>query len=123
MEKLILLLLVCHWMGDFSPLSTPWMLHAKSTGKPLLPILVHASIHGLLMCTALLFFTSFPFALGLGAFQAASHFLIDVGKGKLNVGFPTLANPNHKNYWMVFGLDQLLHQFIIVLMACLAHQA
>lgn len=49
--------------------------------------------------------------------QLFSHFLIDVWKGKMNVWVPSLTNPANVWMWIIFGLDQLFHQIIIILMA------
>jgi hypothetical protein len=114
--------IICHWIGDFSPLSTAWMLKAKSIGKPLLPILVHSSVHGLLMGIALVFFIPIEHVFLLVVIQIASHFCIDVWKGKMNIWFPFMANPTNKYYWLLLGFDQMLHQSVIVLMVHYAIQ-
>jgi len=116
MILLIFLLLICHLLADFSPLSTDWMLRAKSKGSPLFPIFVHAGVHGFLMLIILFFFIPMALAFKLSAFQWISHFAIDVLKGKMNVFFPSVANPSNRLYWMLFGFDQFLHQSIILLM-------
>ena len=116
MITLILLLLICHLIADFSPLSTAWMLRAKSTGSPLFPIFVHAGVHALLMLVVLFFFIPTALAFKLAAFQWISHFAIDVCKGKMNVFFPIVTNPEDKRFWMLFGFDQFLHQSVILAM-------
>jgi len=116
---LVLALFFCHWMADFSPLSTDWMLKAKQVGKPLFPIFVHACVHGLLMLG--IFVAFFPSKMSewiwLIGLQIVSHFLIDVWKGKMNAWFPVLSDPTNKWNWFVFGMDQYLHATIIVFMA------
>jgi hypothetical protein len=112
---LIFLLLLAHLIGDFSPLSTPWMLRAKHTGQPLLPILAHASVHGALMMLVLIFFANIKTVLLLVAFEIGTHFIIDVVKGKMNIWFPKLKEPSNYLHWSVFGIDQLLHQTVILL--------
>lgn len=119
MITLILLLLVCHLLADFSPLSTDWMLRAKSKGSPFFPIAVHAAVHAALMLVVLLFFIPFAFALKLAALQWICHFAIDVWKGKMGVWFPVFVNSANKNFWMLFGFDQFLHQLVILIMAWL----
>lgn len=109
----------CHWLADFTQLSTPWMLKAKSIGKPLFPIYIHACVHGTLMCIVLLFFAPLKIALMLTAFQIGTHFCIDVLKGKLNVWFPKLADPKNSFHWWIFGLDQMAHQSVIIIMVLL----
>jgi hypothetical protein len=116
MITLILLLQLCHFLGDFTPLSNDWMLKAKQFGKPLHPILAHAGIHAVLMLPVLLFFTDAKQALVLSFFQLIVHFLVDTLKGRMNSWFPVLQDPTKKAYWMIFGFDQFLHQATIVLM-------
>ncbi len=113
---LIVLLFICHFLGDFTPLSNAWMQRAKQFGKPLFPILIHAAMHALLMLGVLLFFTTPLMALKLALFQLIAHFLIDTWKGRMNGWFPSLQNNYEKGYWMIFGVDQLLHQLTIVMM-------
>jgi len=109
MIKLISLLMVCHWMADFTQLSNPWMLAAKQRGKSLFPILVHACVHGALMFVVLLFFTDLEMA-----FQITAHFCIDVWKGRMNGWFPKLENTSNPYFWWLFGFDQFLHQVVIL---------
>ncbi|MEO6902401.1 MAG: hypothetical protein ABI315_04515 [Bacteroidia bacterium] len=46
---LLISLFFCHFLADFTHLSTNWMLSAKRLGKPLFPILSHAAVHAALM--------------------------------------------------------------------------
>jgi hypothetical protein len=119
MLLLLTLLLVCHFMADFTPLSTGWMLKAKQFGKPLLPILVHASVHAVLMLTVLLFFTDPVKAIQLAMIQLIAHFLIDTWKGRMGVWFPKFKDNTKNDFWMLMGFDQLLHQLTIVGMVSL----
>ena len=116
MILLLASLFFCYFLADFSPLSTNWMLRAKSKGAPFFPIFVHAGVHAVLMFIVLLFFIPFTLAWQLATFQWVAHFTIDVCKGKTNVLFPSVADPNHKRYWILFGFDQLMHQLVIVVM-------
>ena len=116
MTELIFLLLLCHFLGDFTPLSNAWMQKAKQFGKTLIPILAHAMVHALLMLGVLLFYASFEQAFLLSSFQLMAHFGIDTLKGRLNSWFPILLESSKKGYWVIFGLDQLLHQITILLM-------
>lgn len=123
---LIIQLFFVHWIADYTHLSTDWMLKAKRTGTPLLPIFTHAMVHAGLMAIVLRFhlgspnsfweFTVFDKCVLL---QLISHFLIDVWKGKMNVWFPPLTNPANKFHWYVFGFDQYLHALIIILITYL----
>lgn len=130
---LFIILLFCHWAADYTHLSMPFMLQAKRTGKPLGPIFLHAAVHGLLMLYAYAIYDLFtPAATNLldsvhslyvmsmiFPIQTFSHFAIDVWKGRMNVWFPSLTNPANVFHWWVFGLDQMLHILILVLLASL----
>jgi hypothetical protein len=116
--------LLSHFFGDFTQLSTKWMLSAKLTGTPLLPILAHAGVHGLLLSIVFsIFIPSLWFIwIWLVIADAMLHFAIDVAKGKLNVKFPTLLNNANIWHWWVFGIDQYLHvaiRFGTVQIVCL----
>jgi hypothetical protein len=118
-ETLLLIgLFICHFLADYTHLSTAWMLNAKRLGKPIYPIFTHAFIHASLMLVllALVFgLSGFKLAL-LFVFQLITHFLIDVWKGRMNGWVPTLQSPANKWHWVVFGFDQLLHAIVIILM-------
>ena len=49
----LIILFACHWLADYTHLSTAWMLNAKRLGKPLLPIFAHALVHASLMFLAI----------------------------------------------------------------------
>lgn len=117
---LLILLQAIHWLGDYTHLSTNKMLESKRFGKPLTPILQHAFIHGLGVFI-ILGILGYPAYIAFLMFLLmwGSHFIIDVWKGKMNVWFPKLADPTNKFHWYIFGLDQMFHQFIIILIAYL----
>jgi len=50
----------------------------------------------------------------LMAFEWVTHFLIDTMKARLSVAISLLADARHKPYWMLYGLDQLLHEIVVV---------
>lgn len=114
---LLIGLFFCHFLADYTQLSSPWMLKAKSIGSPLLPIFVHALVHATLML-------SFMWVLGfdnklilkLYLLQLISHFLIDVWKGKMNIWFPSVKNNMAYPHWILFGFDQFLHSVVIITM-------
>lgn len=125
---LLIALNVCHWMADYTHLSTKWMLTAKRIGSPSFPIFCHALVHATLMGIVIFIFitsvthvVSFPLNIEFELFvlQLSTHFLIDILKGKINVWFPSVSNPANIKHWYVFGFDQLLHQIVIILMVFL----
>lgn len=111
---LLLSLLFCHYLADFC-LTSSAMIRAKSDGQNPWPIVLHAAIHTGLMAICLLLWTTFWKAVLLAmAVEWGTHFLIDWAKARLSVRFPRLADPQQKPYWMLYGLDQLLHQLVII---------
>lgn len=120
---LLISLLFCHWLADYTHLSTRWMLDAKRIGSPLAPIFAHAFVHSALMLFAILLFGIYkaPIACAI-LLQLTSHFTIDILKGKCNVWFPVVSNPANKSHWYIFGLDQFLHAVVIIAMTYIVKQ-
>lgn len=119
--QILILLFTCHFLADYTHLSTAWMLNAKKLGKPFYPILAHASVHGLLMFFVLSYFgVPMLLTITLTLAQIVSHACIDLLKGRANGWFPILQNNSNKWHWVVFGLDQLLHTLVIIKMFELA---
>lgn len=120
MQTVVLIgLFFCHLLADFTHLSTNWMLNAKRLGKPLHPIFVHALVHAILMILMLLIIFRFSLTvlIPIFIFQLLTHFIIDVTKGRLNGFFPNLLSPSNKWHWVLFGVDQYLHSFVIIIMS------
>jgi hypothetical protein len=114
---LLIALFFCHFLADFTWLSTTWMLNAKSVGKPLLPIFAHAAVHAVLMAICLAFaHLTFALWLNLVCFQLLSHFLIDLWNGRMTVWFPQVKSPASKWHWCLFGFNQFLHAVVICIM-------
>ncbi|HMT01948.1 MAG TPA: DUF3307 domain-containing protein [Burkholderiales bacterium] len=114
---ILIILFFCHFLADFTPLSTQKMLNAKALGTPLMPIWEHASVHSSLMMIPLYIFTKdIWFTFYLMGFQALTHFMIDVWKGKMNLRFPICRDNTNKAHWILFGFDQFLHAVVIIIM-------
>jgi hypothetical protein len=97
--QVLIILFGCHWLADYTHLSTAWMLNAKRLGKPLRPIFVHASVHAFLMAFALMVYGANPDrCVQLLLFQLLTHFAIDVWKGRMNGWFPKLQRPISSRY-------------------------
>lgn len=123
MIPILAALFFCHFLADYTHLSTDWMLKAKRFGKPLYPIFTHAFIHASLMLVALsIFGISGLCAMYLFLLQLITHFVIDVLKGRMNGWIPELQSPTNKWHWVVFGADQYLHSIVIVVMAYYANR-
>ena len=120
--KILIVLFICHWLADYTHLSTSWMLNAKRLGTPIFPILIHAIVHATLMFLSLnlIFGITGNLLIGLFVFQMLTHFSIDLWKGKMNVWFPALQSPANKWHWIVFGFDQYLHALVIIIMSMYA---
>ena len=118
MVTLLILLNVCHFLADYTWLSNSWMLNAKRFGKPLFPIIAHATVHAFLMWIVIrwVFNTDANTSFWLFWLQLSTHFGIDVLKGRMNEWFPPVKSPLNVIHWVVFGGDQLLHQVVIILM-------
>jgi hypothetical protein len=114
MELMLVSLLICHYLADFC-FTSPVMIRAKADGRNPWPILLHASVHALLIGLCLLIWgIEWKLVLMLMLVELISHFLIDTGKGRLISYFPILADQQKKPYWMLYGFDQLLHLLVIV---------
>ena len=109
------ILLICHYLADFC-LTWPKLVVAKADGKNLWPIALHSSVHAVLIGLCLVAFgVEWKLLLLLALLELVSHFIIDTSKARLSARFPYLSDIRGKPYWMLFGCDQLLHQFVIVI--------
>ena len=116
----LIVMLVMHYLGDFTHLLTKSMLASKENYKEhgVLGILYHAFTHGFLIGAAA-YAMSANLSIGIMVFGliTISHFFIDFGKAYLSLKYPITKDMSKRQYWYVFGLDQLLHMIFIV-MAC-----
>ena len=111
---LLIVLLICHYMADYC-LTMPMMIRAKADGKNVWPIVLHAGIHAALMGVCLIVWgISWVWSMVLMWVELVTHFLIDLCKARLSYHYPVLADVKQKPYWMLYGLDQLLHQLVVV---------
>ena len=112
---LLVLLLVGHFLGDFTPLSTARMLRAKAIGRPLRPIFEHAGVHAGLVAMAVgIMGVSLRGIVLAAAVELLTHFAIDVGRGRLMHRFPRLSDPADGAFWTTLGLDQLAHGLVLL---------
>ncbi len=111
---LLIALLICHNLAAFC-LTITMMIRAKADGKPVWHILLHAAVHALLMGVCIfLFGVDLETLVLLMGLELTSHFAIDTFKARITSAIPLLADARRKPYWIVYGLDQLLHQLIVV---------
>lgn len=113
---LLISLLVSHFLADYC-LTTPQMIEAKASGKHTQHIVLHAAVHAVLMGVVLAVFgVAFTIVLGLVALELVSHCLIDYFKGFLSRKYLSLGDNTKKPFWILYGLDQLLHLMVVVVM-------
>ena len=99
-----------HFVVDFL-LQTRYQLVNKGTwGHP--GGILHAGLHGVgtYLCVALV--TRPDIALGLALIDWTVHYHIDWAKMQLNSRLG--LTPADSRFWVLFGLDQLLHQLTYV---------
>ena len=117
---LLISLFICHFLADYC-LTTPQMIKAKASGKKLQHIFFHSCVHAILMGLVFLAFSvSWKSILLLFSFELCSHFVIDYMKGFVGRQFTSLADNQQKPFWILYGLDQLLHLLVIVAMVYFA---
>ena len=119
------IMLICHYLADFC-FTSPAMIKAKADGRNPWLILLHAGIHaGLIGLCLLVWGVSWKLLLMLALIELVSHFLIDTFKGYLTARYSFFANMQKKPYWMLYGLDQLLHLLVIVIICyyCIENEA
>ena len=119
---LLTLLLVGHFLGDFTALSTPRMQEAKRKGTPIGPIALHALIHAVLVGVAVVAIARPVPMLILAAVSVEfwTHLGLDWVKGKMSVRRPGLGDPGQSIFWTALGIDQLAHALVLVGIAFLA---
>lgn len=112
---LLSLLLVAHYLGDFTPLATPAMRAAKNGEGPVGGIVAHAAVHGVLVLVALAL-VRVPWALAVGgaAVELVTHFGIDWSRMRIGLGRPHLRDPGRNAFWHLLGLDQLAHGIVLM---------
>lgn len=117
---LLIALLVCHYLADFC-LTMPVIIRAKTDGKSLWPIVFHATIHAVLIGLCLVVYgIRWQLLLALMMAELISHFVLDVSKTQISIRFPYWSDHRRKPYWMLHGLDQLLHQLVLIMIWYLA---
>lgn len=119
---LMAVLLACHCAGDFSPLSTARMLEAKRSATGHGWILAHAGVHAILVAVAVAVLAGPGLSIIAAAFvlELGTHFVIDAVRARIGVRSPRYADPDSRSFWYLFGVDQLAHGLVLVVIAGLA---
>ena len=128
-------LMICHFLADFTQLSTIEMLQAKKFGAPVLPIWEHAARHAKLMAFPIGFFVAFAppgyaflnvvpeyfrcllIAVGLCIFELITHGFIDIAKGRIAYKYLKFRDNQQYPYWWLFGADQFIHVMVVYLIS------
>ena len=81
--------------------------------------LLHAGLHALGSIPALLILTRSPELIGsIAVFEFLFHYHVDWAKARLDSDMR--LNDTNNVYWIIFGLDQLVHQLTYIGMIYLA---
>ena len=111
---LLIALFVCHYLADFC-LTWSMLIRAKTDGRNLCPIAFHATIHAVLIGLCLLVYSvGWQLLIALMMTELVSHFAIDILKAQISIRYPYWSDNRHKPYWMLYGLDQLLHHIVLI---------
>lgn len=93
---LLAILYICHYIADFQ-LTTSKMIAAKANGEKTPLLMQHAAIYALHMAVCLILFgVKWQTTILLILMQFVSHFLIDIGKGRINKSYPQTADVSQK---------------------------
>lgn len=116
---LLAFLLVGHFLGDFTPLSTPRMQEAKRTGTPIGPIALHALVHAVLVGIAVVAIVrpAPMLILAAVAIEFWTHLGVDWFRGRMSARHPALGDQDQRIFWTALGLDQLAHVLVLLVIA------
>jgi len=119
--RLLAVLFVAHYLGDYTPLATPRMQRAKAAGRPVGPIAAHALVHATLVGLAVLAIARpEPRMLAAAAaIEFGTHLALDWGRGRMGANRPRLGDPSAQIFWSMLGLDQLIHTLVLIWIAAL----
>lgn len=110
---LLLIFVTKHFILDFG-YQPPFQWQNKGTYGHIGGI-AHSGQHAVFSFFALLFFTTFPVALGLALFEFIAHYHIDWAKMNINKKQGWACN-THNEFWVLTGLDQYLHYLTYIIM-------
>lgn len=115
---ILLQLLISHLIFDYGYALSKKMINAKSIGKPIFPIMIHAFFHSIGVFIVL-FINNIDLKLCIISMiiEFISHTIIDITKGLLQNKYDKLRDNKNPWYWHLFQIDQLLHiltKYIII---------
>jgi hypothetical protein len=117
---IFLALQIKHFVVDF-PLQTKYQWSNKGAyGHP--GGVLHAALHAVGTYLCVVFFTKPEIALGLALIDCIVHYHIDWAKMNINK-WKGWAPTTHPQFWVLLGLDQLLHQltYIAIVFVLVTH--
>lgn len=107
MFEALLGLFIKHFICDFPLQMFPWLYQNK--GRYLYPGgIVHAGVHGIGTLIVLSFFFETKFSIFYALIDMLLHYHIDWAKMNLSRHYDLKPN-NSEWFWVLLGLDQLLH--------------
>lgn len=107
MFEALLGLFIKHFICDFPLQMFPWLYQNK--GRYLhLGGIIHATLHGIGTFAVLYFFVGFKASLVYAIIDLLLHYHIDWAKMNLSRHYG-LKPDNSELFWLLLGLDQLLH--------------
>ena len=111
----LFLLTIKHFLMDYV-LQTEYMLRKTNKSNWFMPLLVHATVHGVTSWLALLIpailINQVAAITLLCLAEAVTHLLIDGTKSRLF--HYSVLQPK---YWVVHGVDQMMHTCVYIIMA------
>lgn len=117
---LLALLLIAHFLGDYTPLASAPMQAAKTGNGRAAWIAAHAGVHAVLVLAAVAAVRRQPtLLLAAAGIEFATHLLMDVIKMKLTRSYAALRDPTRGPFWHLHGFDQLIHGLVLVGIAAL----
>lgn len=116
--NVLALLLLKHFVCDFPLQAFPYQYRNKGTYGHLGGIL-HSGIHVVGSLLVLVWFTDMSTAIALSLLDGLCHYHIDYAK--MNIGrIFNLKPDNSEMFWVLLGIDQLLHMATYYVMVYLA---
>ena len=117
---LFLTLNLAHFLGDFTPLNQ-WFIEAKRYGKPIGLVAGHGAVNGVLYGLAIWLFLDWKAGMFAFGIETVTHTIIDLLKGRINRWFPVVEDTNKPIFWTIMGVDQLLHQIVMIVIVFLCY--
>lgn len=115
---ILTMLMIKHFIVDFPLQAFPYQYKHKGTyGHP--GGLLHSGLHSIATFFVLIWFIPLPLSVGLAALDGVVHYHIDWAK--MNINDRKKWGPTtHEQFWVLLGMDQLLHMLTYLLIVWIA---